>query len=75
MKRWRKDVRTPGDMDHTLAALDTALADPLRRSGDVLVNDSSRGLILRSPNGNYWRATIDNAGAVTWTNLGATPPT
>jgi hypothetical protein len=30
--------------------------------GDVYINNSSRGIILRSPNNSCWRVTIDNAG-------------
>jgi hypothetical protein len=30
--------------------------------GDVYINNSSRGIILKSPNGNCWRVTIDNNG-------------
>lgn len=31
-------------------------------SGDVYVDDSTKGIILKSPNGNCWRVTIDNTG-------------
>lgn len=31
-------------------------------NGDVYVEDSSKGIILKSPNGNCWRVTIDNFG-------------
>ena len=30
--------------------------------GDVYVSDPSKGIILKSPNGNCWRVTIDNTG-------------
>lgn len=32
------------------------------------------GIILKSPNGNYWLVSIDNAGAISTTNLGSTYP-
>lgn len=41
---------------------------------DVIVDSDTKGLVLKSPNLHYWRATIDNAGSVTWTDLGTTPP-
>lgn len=41
---------------------------------DVIIDNSGKGLVLKSPNGHYWRATISNAGVVTWTDLGTTKP-
>ena len=41
---------------------------------DVIVTDTIKGIVLRSPDGDYWRATISDLGVVTWTNLGATKP-
>jgi hypothetical protein len=32
------------------------------KDGDVYVNDATKGIILKSPNGNCWRITIDNTG-------------
>lgn len=31
-------------------------------NGDVYINDTTKGIILKSPNGNCWRVTIDNTG-------------
>lgn len=31
-------------------------------AGDVYVNDATKGIILKSPNGGCWRVTIDNTG-------------
>jgi hypothetical protein len=31
-------------------------------NGDVYVNDATKGIILKSPNGNCWRVTMDNTG-------------
>ena len=33
-------------------------------NGDVYVNDATKGIILKSPNGNCWRVTIDNTGTM-----------
>ena len=41
---------------------------------DVICTTATKGLVLRSPDNNYWRATINNLGIVTWTNLGTTKP-
>lgn len=41
---------------------------------DVIVDDNSKGLVLRSPDGNYWRVTVSNLGALSATSLGATKP-
>ena len=41
---------------------------------DLIVDATAKGLVLKSPNGHYWRATISNAGVVTWTDLGTTKP-
>jgi hypothetical protein len=32
------------------------------KNGDVYVNDATKGIILKSPNGNCWRVTIDDTG-------------
>ena len=36
---------------------------------DVEIQASDHGIILTSPDASRWRATIDNAGALTWTKL------
>lgn len=41
---------------------------------DVIIDNSAKGIVLKSPNAHYWRATISNAGVVTWTDLGLTKP-
>lgn len=35
--------------------------------GDVYVNNSANGVILRSPNGSCWRITVDNTGTLSTT--------
>jgi hypothetical protein len=42
-------------------------------SQDVIVDSSSYGLVLRSPDGTYWRVKITNAGALTTTSLSGKP--
>lgn len=41
---------------------------------DVIVDDSANGLVLKSPDAHYWRVTVDNAGALTTTDLGLVKP-
>ena len=41
---------------------------------DIIIDDSDSGLVLRSPDGDYWRVQIDNTGALVTTNLGTTKP-
>lgn len=43
-------------------------------SDDIITTNTTKGLVLTSPNGHYWRATISNTGVVTWTDLGTTKP-
>lgn len=41
---------------------------------DVITDSTTKGPVMKSPNGHYWRATISNVGVVTWTDLGTTKP-
>lgn len=43
-------------------------------SGDLISLVVGRAIVLRSPNGNYWRLTVSDAGLLTATALGAAPP-
>lgn len=38
-------------------------------NGDVYLTDPTRGIILKSPNGNCWRVTVDNAGNLVRTQI------
>jgi hypothetical protein len=38
-------------------------------SGDVEVTDLTKGVVMKSPNGNRWRLTVSNAGVVSATAL------
>lgn len=39
------------------------------KSGDVYISDISKGIILKSPNGQCWRVTIDNSGNLIRTSI------
>lgn len=41
---------------------------------DVITDSTTKGPVMKSPNGHYWRATISNLGVVSWTDLGTTKP-
>lgn len=38
-------------------------------NGDVYLDNSANGIILTSPNGNCWRVTVDNTGALISTSI------
>ena len=63
-----------------LEALNAYLQDNFRRiqdalaltvgvtdDGDIVITDSTKGLILTAPNGSRYRVTVTNAGALTTT--------
>lgn len=37
--------------------------------GDIFINDISRGIIMKSPDGNCWRGTLNNEGQLVFTVL------
>ncbi len=39
----------------------------------AIKSNGSKGLLLQSPDGHYWRETISNIGIVTWTDIGTNP--
>lgn len=41
---------------------------------DVITDSTTKGPVMKSPNGHYWRATISDVGVITWTDLGTTKP-
>jgi len=41
---------------------------------DLVIDDSTSGLVLKSPDGHYWRVQITNLGVLTVTDLGTTKP-
>lgn len=41
---------------------------------DIITDSTTKGTVMKSPNGHYWRATISNLGVITWTDLGTTKP-
>lgn len=47
------------------------------RSGSFIgrgyVGSTEKGLLLKSPNGHYWKQSISNTGVPTWADLGTSP--
>ena len=41
---------------------------------DIIIDNSNSGIVLKSPDGHYWRVQVTNAGALTQTDLGTTKP-
>jgi hypothetical protein len=41
---------------------------------DIITDSTTKGPVMKSPNGHYWRATISNAGGLSWVDLGTTKP-
>lgn len=52
----------------------TRITNGIDTTDEIIVDSTTAGIVLKSPDLNYWRATISNAGVVTWTNIGATKP-
>ena len=40
----------------------------------IISDDTTKGLVLKSPNGTYFKANMSDLGVLTWTNLGTTKP-
>lgn len=40
----------------------------------IVVDSTTAGLTMKSPNGHYWVGTISNTGVVTWSDVGTTSP-
>lgn len=46
----------------------------VQTTDDVIIDNSDAGVILKSPDGHYWRVQVTNFGALTTTDLGTTLP-
>jgi len=43
-------------------------------TSDVIVDDPTKGVVLKSPNGHYWRLTVDDNGVLATADLGTDKP-
>lgn len=57
----------PGDIADTKAA--NTFTENQTFQKDIEVTDTTKGLILKAPNGSRWRLTIENDGSLTTTSL------
>lgn len=46
----------------------------VKTTDDVIIDNSAKGLVLKSPNGHYWLVSVSNAGTLSQTDLGTTSP-
>ncbi|MFJ7681129.1 hypothetical protein [Peribacillus butanolivorans] len=37
--------------------------------GDLEFGDTLKGIVMKSPDGSQWKASMSNAGTITWTKL------
>lgn len=43
-------------------------------SDDVIVDQDDKGVVLQSPDGHFWRITVNNSGVLSTADLGTTKP-
>jgi len=43
-------------------------------SSDLIVDDSTKGVVLKSPNGSFWRLTVDDGGNLELEDIGNLKP-
>lgn len=69
-------LRNTGTTDDILTALNSSYNDisAILSSGAFLSNAATAGIVLKSPDGHYWRVTVDNAGALGTADLGTGRP-
>ena len=71
---------TPKDTELTSPAWQKWLSNifewskKVETSGDVIVDSSSKGLVLKDSSGTYWRISVSTAGAVSATDIGTSLP-
>ncbi len=43
-------------------------------TGDIIIDNSDKGLVLKDTSGTYWRVSVSTSGALTATNIGTDLP-
>jgi len=71
--------RPPKSYDETsfrriVSDIEQTLDKTRRKNEDIVLDGSNARFILRSPDGTYFSLSVDNAGTLSTTNLGTTPP-
>lgn len=69
-------LRNTGTSDDIVTNLNNSYNDvsAIVSSGAFLSNSATAGVILKSPNGHYWRMTVNNSGVTAMTDLGTGRP-
>ena len=69
-------LRNTGTSDDIVTNLNNSYNDvsAIVSSGAFLSNSATAGVILKSPDGHYWRMTVNNAGVTAMTDLGTGRP-
>ena len=70
---WQEAIRAIGTQWNTFFSIDRMVRG-VDTKDDLIVNNDATGVVLKSPDGHYWRVTVDNTGALTTTDLGTTKP-
>ena len=68
-----KEIELPASLQKWFSSIYDSFRN-VSTDGDVTVDSSSRGLVLKDSAGVYWRVTISTAGVFTSTSLGKTKP-
>lgn len=70
------NIRNTGTSNDMLTALDEFYSDKaaIISSGAFLSNDTAAGVILKSPDGHYWRMSVNNSGVISTADLGTGRP-
>jgi len=71
---WREAIRAVATTWNTTFNGSNRLLFGTDTKDDVIVDADSKGAVLKSPNGHYWRLTVDNTGAITTNDLGTDKP-
>jgi hypothetical protein len=67
------DRYDPRAIDEMIDALQRQFREALLRSEHIILGIEQH-LILRSPDGHYWKVEVGNTGTLTTTDLGTTIP-
>jgi hypothetical protein len=68
-----REIELPASLQKWFSSIYSAFRN-VSTEGDVTVDSSSRGLVLKDSAGVYWRITVSTSGTVTSANLGTTKP-
>jgi len=60
MKRWFSNIY------NALTNIET--------SNNLVIDESSNGVVLKSPNGHYWQIKVSDSGVLSQTDLGTNKP-